>query len=97
MARKARSVRSPKSSNAKRKTRTPIPEPFQVVSSVTTTADDAAKVEVPMLVLYGQWLKAAGFPIGSSVILATDEHGQLVLHRLGLELPRRLRIHAVPN
>ena len=97
MARKARSVRLPKSSNAKRKTRTPIPEPFQVVSSVTTTADDTAKVEVPMRVLYGQWLKAAGFPIGSAVILATDEHGHLVLHRLGLELPRRLRIHAVPN
>ncbi|HEY6894617.1 MAG TPA: hypothetical protein VI258_10650 [Rhodanobacteraceae bacterium] len=97
MARKPRNGSSAKSSLSKQKTRTAIPEPFQVVSSVTTTADDSAKVEVPMLVLYGQWLKAAGFPIGSAVVLATDEHGQLVLHRLGLELPRRLRIHAVPN
>ena len=97
MARKPRTVSSTKSSKSKQKPRTAIPEPFQVVSSVTTTTDDAAKVEVPMLVLYGQWLKAAGFPIGSAVVLSTDQHGQLVLHRLGLELPRRLHIHAVPN
>jgi hypothetical protein len=96
MARKSRIVSSTKSSKSKQKPRTAIPEPFQVVSSVTT-ADDATKVEVPMLVLYGQWLKAAGFPIGSAVVLSTDQHGQLVLHRLGLELPRRLHIHAVPN
>jgi hypothetical protein len=95
MARKPRIVSSAKSSKSKQKTRTAIPEPFQIVSSVTT--NDASKVEVPMLVLYGQWLKAAGFPIGSAVVLSTDQHGQLVLHRLGLELPRRLHIHAVPN
>ncbi|HEX5122086.1 MAG TPA: hypothetical protein VFV97_02480 [Rhodanobacteraceae bacterium] len=73
-----------------------IPEPFQEVSSVTLNGPEA-KAEVPMLVLYGQWLKAAGFPIGSAVVLSTDEHGYLVLHRLGLELPRRLHIHAVPS
>jgi hypothetical protein len=95
MARKSRTVSSTKSSKSKQKTRTAIPEPFQVVSSVTTSGDDP-KVEVPMLVLYGQWLKAAGFPIGSAVILSSDERGQLILHRLGLELPRRLHIHAVP-
>ncbi len=95
MARKFRIVSSDKSSKPAKKTRTAIPEPFQVVSSVTTDRD--AKVEVPMLVLYGQWLKAAGFPIGSAVVLSTDEHGYLVLHRLGLELPRRLHIHAVPS
>ena len=97
MARKPRTVSSTKSSKSKQKSRTAIPEPFQVVSSVTTTADDTAKIEVPMLVLYGEWLKAAGFPIGATVILSTDEHGHLRLHRLGLELPRRLHIHAVPN
>lgn len=80
----------------KTKRRTKIPEPFQVVSSVTAPASDE-KLEVPMLLLYGQWLKAAGFPIGSAVVLSTDEHGLLVLHRLGLELPRRLHIHAVPS
>jgi hypothetical protein len=97
MARKPRIVSATKSSKSKRKTRTAIPEPFQVVSSVTTRGDDTAKVEVPMLVLYGQWLKAAGFPIGAAVILSTDEHGHLRLHRLGLELPRRLYIHAMPG
>jgi hypothetical protein len=96
MTHNPRIVPSTKSSKSKQKTRTAIPAPFQEVSSVTTT-DDAAKVEVPMLVLYGQWLKAAGFPIGSTVILSSDERGQLILHRLGLELPQRLHIHAVPN
>ena len=96
MSRKPRTASSTKSGKSKRKIRTAIPEPFQVVSSVTMSGC-ASKVEVPMLVLYGQWLKAAGFPIGSALVLSTDEHGQLVLHRLGLELPRRLHIHAVPN
>ena len=96
MARKFRIVSSTKSSSSTQKTRTAIPEPFQTVSS-TTASESGAKLEVPMLVLYGEWLKAAGFPIGSAVVLATDERGHLVLHRLGLELPRRLHIHAVPD
>ena len=95
MGRKPRIGSSTKSGKSRRKTRTAVPEAFQEVSSVTMSG--GAKVEVPMLVLYGQWLKAAGFPIGSAVVLSTDEHGQLVLHRLGLELPRRLRVHAVPS
>jgi hypothetical protein len=79
MARKQRTASSTRSSTSKRKNRAAIPEPFQVVTSVSTTADDTAKVEVPMLVLYGQWPKAVGFPIGAAVILSTDEHGQSAL------------------
>jgi hypothetical protein len=85
-----------KSSKPRKKTRTSIPEPFQVVSSVVATSK-GKKVEVPMLVLYGEWLKAVGFPIGSAAVLTTDQHGALALHRLGLALPRRVYIHAMPG
>src|SRR3982750_414598 len=57
MARKSRTVSSTKSSKSERKNRKVIPEPFQVVSSVVATSD-GKKVEVPMLVLYGEWLRA---------------------------------------
>jgi hypothetical protein len=36
------------------------PEPFQLVTAATVTCG-AAKIEVPMLVLYGEWLKAVEF------------------------------------
>jgi hypothetical protein len=68
----------------------PIPEPFQVICASTGTA----KVKVPMLVLRGEWLKAVGFPIGAAAYLTTDRRGELTLHRLGLSLPRRVRIVA---
>jgi hypothetical protein len=50
---------------------------------------DAADIEVPILVLCGDWLKAIGFPIGSAAYLTTDAQGDLALHRMGLRLPRR--------
>jgi hypothetical protein len=96
MARKLRTVSSTKSRKPRKKTRASIPEPFQMVSSVIAIAD-GKKVEVPMLVLYGEWLKAVGFPIGSAAVLTTDQHGALALHRLGLALPRRVYIHAMPG
>jgi hypothetical protein len=76
--------------------RTAIPEPFQVVTSATV-ARKAAKIEVPMLVLYGEWLKAAGFPIGAAAYLTADRRGELALNRIGLGFPRRLRIRATPH
>jgi hypothetical protein len=96
MTRMSRTVSSIKSGKPKKKTRTSIPEPLQIVSSVVATSD-GKKVEVPMLVLYGEWLKAVGFPIGSAAVLTTDQHGALALHRLGLALPRRVYIHAMPG
>jgi hypothetical protein len=50
-----------------------------------------------MLVLYGEWLKAVGFPIGSAAYLATDERGELSLRRIGLSFPRRLTIRAATD
>ena len=50
-----------------------------------------------MLVLYGESLKAVGFPIGSAAYVATDKRGELALNRLGLGVPRRLRIRTTPR
>ncbi len=96
MARKARTTPSTTSGKQRKTRRSPIPEPFQIVSSATIDRG-SAKIRVPMLVLYGEWLKAVGFPIGSAAIVTTDAHGELALHRLGLRVPRRFRVRAVPR
>jgi len=75
--------------------RSPIPEPFQRFSSATIPSG-TRKIKVPMLVLYGEWLKAVGFPIGSAVYVTTDRNGELALRRLGLGVPRQIRIRATP-
>jgi hypothetical protein len=53
---------------------------------------DRARVDVPMLVLRGEWLKAIGFPIGATAFLSTDARGDIKLTRMGLKRPRKLRI-----
>ena len=50
------------------------------------------RVDVPMLVLRGESLKAVGFPIGAKAFLSTDKQGDIQLTRMGLSKPRRLRI-----
>lgn len=72
------------------------PDPFQLVSSVAIDVD-SPRIEVPMLVLYGEWLKAAGFPIGSAAYLKIDERGELILRRIGLGIPRQLTIRQMPE
>ena len=52
----------------------------------------ASRKNAPRLVLEGEWLKAVGFPIGSAAVLTTDRLGEMTLHRLGLSVPRRVRI-----
>ena len=96
MTRKSRSAASVPSAKSPRRKRSPIREPYQPISSATVTNGDS-KIKVPMLVLYGEWLKAVGFPIGSSAVLTTDRRGELALHRLGLGFPRRLYIRAMPE
>jgi hypothetical protein len=93
MSRKMRAGASPKSDKGPKRTRVSIPEPFQVISSATVIAG-VAKANVPMLLLYGEWLNAVGFPIGSAAFLTTDKRGELALNRLGLGFPRRLYIRA---
>ena len=77
---------------ARKLTRSP-PEPFhRVVAAPATVRNKTANV--PMLVLRGEWLKAAGFPIGSNAYVITDARGDVALHRLGLHPPRKLRVRA---
>ena len=83
--------RSSKSPRTKSVAQTPIPEPFQVIGASTIGKQSA---KVPTLILRGEWLKAVGFPINAGAYLTTDRRGELTLHRLGLGLPRRLRIVA---
>ena len=69
-----------------------IPPQAQLVETSAATARDKSKV--PRLVLSGAWLKAVGFPIGSAAVVTTDARGEMTLHRLGLGVPRRVRIVA---
>jgi hypothetical protein len=98
MARKSRIVSSTPSTKSPRRKRARIEEPFQVVSSATVARGATGKaIKVPMLVLYGEWLAAIGFPIGSAAYLVSDQQGELALCRLGLRLPRRLKIRTTPR
>ncbi len=98
MARKSRIVSSTSSTQPPRRKRARIEEPFQVVSSATVARGTAgADIKVPMLVLYGEWLAAIGFPIGAAAYLLSDAQGELALTRVGLRLPRRLQIRSVPT
>ena len=96
MARKTRTTPSTTSGKRTKTRRSRVPEPFHIVSSATIERG-SAKIRVPMLVLYGEWLKAVGFPIGSSAIVTTDSQGELALHRLGLGVPRRFRVRSLPR
>jgi hypothetical protein len=98
MARKSRIVSSTSSTKPPRRKRARIEEPFQIVSSATVARGAAgADIKVPMLVLYGEWLEAIGFPIGAAAYLTADQQGEIRLTRLGLRLPRRLRIRRTPR
>ena len=98
MARKSRIVSSTSSTKPPRRKRARIEEPFQIVSSATVARGAAGRdIKVPMLVLYGEWLAAIGFPIGSAAYLVSDQQGELALNRIGLRLPRRLKIRATPS
>ena len=90
----ARTARSGKNApRAADRTHALIPAASQLVETSAATARDG-KSRVPKLVLSGAWLKAVGFPIGSAAVVTTDARGEITLHRLGLGLPRRLRIVA---
>ncbi len=84
------------SASSPKKKRTRIPDAFQRVCAATIASHDA-KISVPMLVLYGEWLKAAGFPIGSAAVVTADARGELALSRIGLGKPRRVYIRATPR
>ena len=97
MARKSRIVSATSSTKPPRRKRAQIEEPFQIVSSATVARGAAGKdIKVPMLVLYGEWLAAIGFPIGAAAYLISDQQGELALRRVGLRAPRKLLIRSTP-
>ena len=71
--------------------RPPATAPVDRVYTARVTVD-RTRVDVPMLVLRGEWLKAIGFPIGATAFLSTDKQGDITLTRMGLARPRRLRV-----
>jgi hypothetical protein len=98
MARKSRIVSATSSTKHLRRKRPPAAEAFQVVTAATVARGAAGMdIKVPMLVLYGEWLAAIGFPIGAAAYLISDQQGELALHRVGLRLPRRLKIRSAPT
>jgi hypothetical protein len=95
MTRKSRIVSAKSSTKPSQPNDSLIPEPFQVVSSASVARGASrTKSKVPVLVLRGEWLKAAGFPIGTGAYLICDRQGELAVHRLGLRFPRRLIVRA---
>jgi hypothetical protein len=70
-----------------------IPEPLRFVGG-TEPDSKRGTMRVPTLVLRGEWLKAAGFPIGAGCYIEVDRRGEVAVHRLGLGVPRRLRVIA---
>jgi hypothetical protein len=91
MATKSRTGSRASRTRATNATRPPVTEPvadyFRGKVTVART-----RVDVPMLVLRGEWLKAIGFPIGAKAFLSTDKRGDITLTRLGLARPRKLRV-----
>ena len=91
MAKKSRTASRASRPRATKPAPSPVAEPIQRVFASKVTVGRAT-VDVPMLVLRGEWLKAIGFPIGATAFLSTDPRGDITLRRLGVSVPRRLRI-----
>lgn len=95
MARKSKSpaVSSAPKKRARALKQSVIPEPFQMVRASLVRVGTKT-VKVPELVLRGEWLRKCGFPIDSAAFLTPDRLGEMTLHRLGLSVPRRIKIRA---
>jgi hypothetical protein len=89
MAAKPRTGSRASRTRATSATRAPVTKPDDRTSKVTVAR---TSVDVPMLVLRGEWLKAIGFPIGAKAFPSTDKRGDITLTRMGLTRPRRLRV-----
>ena len=88
MATKTRTGSRASRTRATNPARPPVTEPVDRVYAGKVTVA-RTRVDVPMLVLRGEWLKAIGFPIGATAFLSTDKQGDIQLTRMGLKRPRR--------
>ena len=91
MATKTRTGSRASRTRATNPARPPVTEPVDRVYAGKVTVA-RTRVDVPMLVLRGEWLKAIGFPIGATAFLSTDKRGDITLTRMGLARPRKLRV-----
>ena len=91
MAKKSRTASRASRPHRAKPAPSPVAEPIQRVFASKVTVGRAT-VDVPMLVLRGEWLKAIGFPIGATAFLSTDQRGDITLRRMGVTVPRRLRV-----
>ena len=96
MATKTRTGARASRTRATNPARPPVTAPVDRVYTARVTVD-RTRVDVPMLVLRGEWLKAIGFPIGATAFLSTDKHGDITLTRMGLTRPRKLRVLKAKN
>jgi hypothetical protein len=80
MATKSHTASRASRTRATNATPPPVTEPVDrcFISKVTV---ERTSVDVPMLVLRGEWLKAIGFPIGAKAFLSTDKRGDITLTR----------------
>ena len=91
MAKKSRTAARASRPQSAKPAPSPVAEPIQRVFASKVTIERGT-VDVPMLVLRGEWLKAIGFPIGATAFLSTDKRGDITLRRMGVSVPRRLRV-----
>jgi hypothetical protein len=70
--------------------RPPVTQPVDRIYAGKVTVA-RTQVDVLMLVLRGEWLKAIGFPIGAKAFLSIDKRGDMTLTCMGLARPRKLR------
>ncbi len=92
MATKTRTGSRASRTRATNPARPPVTAPVDDVQFRGKVTVARTRVDVPMLVLRGEWLKAIGFPIGAKAFLSTDKRGDITLTRMGLTRPRRLRV-----
>ena len=91
MATKTRTGSRASRTRATNPARPRLPSP-SIASTQEKITVARTRVDVPMLVLRGEWLKAIGFPIGAKAFLSTDTRGDITLTRMGIARPRKLRV-----
>jgi hypothetical protein len=86
-------ARKSNTSSAREKT-TPeyVPNPLRSVGAVLRATPSGTKRKVPMIVLCGDWLKAAGFPVGAPIYVTSQSEEEMQIYRMCTARKRALRI-----
>ena len=84
-----------KSNTSSARVKTPpelVPNPIRYVGAALRAAPGGAKRKVPMIVLCGDWLKAAGFPVGVPIYVTSRAQAEMKIHRMGTARRHVLRV-----